>query len=151
MTDKDEIDGGGGDMLLGVVLLYWTLHERLECLEPELSKQERVFLVRLSVPRRMGDLARLMQALPSTVTALADGLEARGLIARRRDPEDRRAWLLELTEAGHARRDGMLAHVERAMRETTGLPAADFDRFAELLTRIRDHIRADGLPKELPF
>ena len=44
-----------------------------------------------------------------------------------------------------------LSTIERAMRETTGLPAADFDRFAELLTRIRDHIRADGLPKELPF
>lgn len=151
MTEDCEIDGGGGDMLLGVALLYWALHERLERLEPELSRQEHVFLVRLSAPRRMGDLARLMQALPSTVTALADGLEARGLIARRRDPEDRRAWLLELTEAGRARREDMLAHVDRAMRETTGLPEADLDRFAALLTRIRNHIRADGLPKGLPF
>ncbi|MCP1169662.1 MarR family winged helix-turn-helix transcriptional regulator [Limimaricola litoreus] len=151
MSEGDEIDGGGGDMLLGVALLYWALHERLERLEPELSKQEHLFLVRLSAPRRMGDLARLMQALPSTVTALADGLEARGLIARRRDPEDRRVWLLDLTEAGRARREDMLAHADRAIREATGLPEADLDRFAALLTRIRHHIRADGLPKGLPF
>ncbi len=151
MSDGDEIDGGSGDMLFGVALLYWALHERLECFDPDLSKHERLLLVRLPTPRRMGDLARLMQALPSTLTALADGLEVRGLIARRRDPEDRRAWLLELTETGRARREGILAHVDRALRDATGLPEADLSQLGDLLTRIRHHIRADGLPKGLPF
>jgi DNA-binding MarR family transcriptional regulator len=36
----------------------------------------------------------------STMVALVDGLEALGVIERRRDPRDRRAYLLHLTTAG---------------------------------------------------
>jgi DNA-binding MarR family transcriptional regulator len=151
MTEIDEIDGGRGDMLLGIMLLYWALHERLECAEPDLSKQERLTLLRLSRPSRMGDLARRMQALPSTLTVVVDGLESRGLVQRHRDPEDRRAWLIDLTETGRARRQEMLAEADRALRDATGLPEADLDILGDLLTRIRLHIKAEGLPKGLPF
>ncbi|MFT6532166.1 MAG: DNA-binding MarR family transcriptional regulator [Limimaricola cinnabarinus] len=151
MTEIDEIDGGRGDMLLGIVLLYWALHERLECAEPDLSKQERLTLLRLSRPSRMGDLARRMQALPSTLTVVVDGLETRGLVQRNRDPEDRRAWLIELTGTGRARREEMLAEADRALRDATGLPEADLDILGDLLARIRAHIKAEGLPKGLPF
>ena len=140
-----------GEMTLSIVLLYWSLHERLDGICPELSKQERLFLIRLESPRRMGDLAKVMQALPSTLTTLADGLESQGLIQRQRDPEDRRAWLLELTNEGHAARRKMLERAGLALREATGLPEDDLETFSALLFRIRDHIFAQGLPKGMPF
>ena len=137
MSDEDDANCRRGEMLLSVALLYWALHERLDGADPDLTKQERVFLVWLATPRRMGDLA--------------DGLETRGLVTRSRDPDDRRAMLLELTQAGRAARRRLLAQIDRAMREATGLSEPDLEEFAVLLFRIRYHIKAEGLPKGLPF
>lgn len=151
MPDLSDIDHPDARVMLSIVMLYWSLHDRLSCEKPELSKQERLILMRLSEPRRMGDLARFMQALPSTITVLTDGLETKGLVARRRDPKDRRAWLLELTEAGQTTLDELGAMLEVALREETGLNSADFEAFSDLLLKIRSHIMAKGLPKGLPF
>lgn len=151
MTGADKRDFAPGEMMLSIALLYWSLHDRLDCSGPDLSKRERLVLMRLPTPRRMGDLARTMQLLPSTLTVLADGLEKRGLVERQRDPDDRRAWLLELTKEGHAARCELNEVVEIALREATGLPEDDLEVFGALLLRIRDHIMADGLPKGLPF
>lgn len=67
---------------------------------------------------------RLAVSRPS-VTALADGLERRGLLQRKSDPADRRKVAHELTEAG---------------REA--LAAADA-AVAERITRIASHIEDD--------
>ena len=147
----DDTDFGRGEIMLSIALLYWSLHERLDCVYADLSKQERLILMRLPTPRRMGDLARHMQVLPSTLTMLADGLETKGLVIRQRDPADRRAWLLELTDQGRAARTDLSDRLEIALRDATGLPEHDLDAFGALLLRIRDHILANGLPKGLPF
>ena len=67
---------------------------------------------------------RLAVSRPS-VTALADGLEKRGLLQRKSDPADRRKVAHELTEAGKL-----------------ALAAAD-NAVAEQLTDIADHLDAD--------
>jgi DNA-binding MarR family transcriptional regulator len=51
-------------------------------------------------PVRMKNLARLLSAPPSTTTYIADGLEKRGLIERRRESADRRAVTVHLTAEG---------------------------------------------------
>lgn len=151
MLDENDTDFSRGEIILSVAVLYWSLHERLDGVCPELSKLQRMFLVKLSKPLRIGDVAKILQVLPSTLTALADDLEKRGFIERHRDPEDRRAWLLKLTDLGHKTRDELLERVETALREATGLPEEDLKTFGELVLRIRNHILADGLPKGLPF
>lgn len=51
-------------------------------------------------PCRMGPLAAAtLQSLPS-MTGIVDRLLERGLVERRRDPEDRRSVVVSLTEAG---------------------------------------------------
>ncbi len=151
MPDNNDSDITRGEMILSVATLYWSLHERLDGGCPELSKLERMFLVKLSKPLRIGDMAKNLQVLPSTLTALADDLEKRGFIERHRDPDDRRAWLLELTKLGHKTRAELLDRVETAVREATGLPEEDLKIFGELLLRVRNHIMAEGRPKGLPF
>ncbi len=50
--------------------------------------------------RRMGDLSMTTSIEVSTLTRLIDGMEKKGLVARRRDPQDARAIVLHATPAG---------------------------------------------------
>jgi DNA-binding MarR family transcriptional regulator len=47
-----------------------------------------------------GRLAALLHLHPSTLTGILVRLDQQGLIERRRDPRDRRRWLLGLTAKG---------------------------------------------------
>ena len=52
-------------------------------------------------PQRLSALAVTFGLDPSTITRQVQALEASGLLRRTPDPRDRRASLLELTDAGH--------------------------------------------------
>lgn len=56
-------------------------------------------------------LAQLLGTPPSRLVALLDGLDERGIVERRRNPDDRRLHAVHLTDAGHAlvRRIGEVA------------------------------------------
>src|SRR3954468_24163472 len=51
-------------------------------------------------PGSQQELARLLGKAPAIVVAAVDALEARGLVARTRDPSDRRRSRVTLTTAG---------------------------------------------------
>ncbi len=65
-------------------------------------------------PRRMADLASGLDVTPRNVTTLVDGLERDGLVRRRPHPTDRRATVIELTDAA----DGA---VVRSMEHQTAI------------------------------
>jgi DNA-binding MarR family transcriptional regulator len=50
----------------------------------------------------LGKMGRRLQVHPTSVTSIVDRLESAGLVVRRRHPEDKRAVLAEITEAGRA-------------------------------------------------
>ena len=56
-------------------------------------------------PRTVGALGEALDLESSTLTPLLKRLEAQGLIARARDPEDERRVIVTLTPAGAALRD----------------------------------------------
>ena len=56
-------------------------------------------------PRTVGALGEALDLESSTLTPLLKRLEAQGLVARTRDPEDERRVIVALTEAGAALRD----------------------------------------------
>ena len=138
-------------VFMGVTLLYRNLVERLDQIDlgEELSKSEKQMVIRLDRPRRMGDLARDLMALPSTVTAVADGLEAKGLALRERDPDDRRAWLLKLTDDGTALRTRMLEEAGSALRAATGLSDDDIETFAALMRKASERLLENAFPEDL--
>lgn len=135
--------------LEGIYLLYWKMEDCTEAIDLAipLSKKERHMLVCLDQPRRMGDLARELLALPSTVTAMADALEAKGLLRRERDPNDRRAWLLTLTAQGHDLRKVMTSKASDLFRDISGLSDDELDQFAQIALKIRSRIMETGMPK----
>lgn len=51
-------------------------------------------------PRSVSELATAERIRPQSMAQTVGELEADGLITRRPDPDDRRRWLVELTEAG---------------------------------------------------
>ncbi|MCW5249055.1 MULTISPECIES: MarR family winged helix-turn-helix transcriptional regulator [unclassified Streptomyces] len=61
-------------------------------------------------PLPMRRLARKLRCEPSNVTGIVDRLEARGLVERRPDPDDRRVKVAAATEEGR--------HVARELRES---------------------------------
>lgn len=53
-------------------------------------------------PHTLSELSKLFVLDPSTLVPIIDGLEARGLVERRKDPADRRRVPVVLTDAGEA-------------------------------------------------
>lgn len=85
-------------------------------------------------------LARALRIHPSNLVGLIDELEGAELVLRRRDPEDRRRYLLELTAKGGRR----LGQAERATHEAerellSPLNRAERERLRELLSRLAVH------------
>lgn len=69
-----------------------------------------------------------------TMTNRLDRMEARGLVARRRDPADGRAVRVRLTAQGRDRTDAAIADLlDRERTLLAALPDRDRDRLAELL------------------
>lgn len=103
-------------------------------------------------------LARLAQAKQLTMTALADGvvysrsgithqarlLEHAGLITRTGCPDDQRATVVTITDAGLALIQRLMpGHIE-VVRDLMfdAMSDRDLHALAEIMTRARDHMRA---------
>lgn len=90
------------------------------------------------------DLARAADLNPGAMTRLLDKLEARGILERVADPNDRRALHIHLTNAGKAIwRDidqcGQRVR-ERALRDMDDATRAQLTR---LIEQVRDNLLAD--------
>ena len=76
---------------------------------------------------------------PSRLVALADDLEHRGLIQRRRNPDDRRNYAVYLTDAGRAAMTELrAASAEHETAITTPLDKTERDELHRLLTKLAD-------------
>lgn len=115
---------------------------------PPLAKMERKILVFLDRPKRMGALAEDIFCVPSAVTPAADALENCGFVRRIPDPQDRRAMLLELTEAGRAAREALMALVVNSFREISDMTPEEIKTFAALAIKSMPGAVKAGLMKD---
>jgi MarR family transcriptional regulator for hemolysin len=93
--------------------------------------------------RTQHELARALRIEGPTLTRHLDGLEEEGLVVRRRDPHDRRAVSVELTEAGRAKHAEMLRAVQAFNRRLlAGLNEGEIDELRTLLGRLEQNVRA---------
>lgn len=93
---------------------------------------------------RQGQLADLLEVTPIAVARLVDRMAHEGLVERRPDPDDRRAWQLHLTPTAIARLD-VLRDIGRNSRELAlaGISSSDQDVIIAALRRIRDNLAGD--------
>jgi MarR family transcriptional regulator, transcriptional regulator for hemolysin len=66
-----------------------------------MTRAQLIILARLELQPEVSqcELAAIAEVAPMTIARLIDRLEARGLVKRCTDPEDRRIWRLRLTSA----------------------------------------------------
>ena len=87
---------------------------------------------------RPSDLSDHLHIAPRSATEVVDALETRGLVARRPDPGDRRATLIELTGAGTGVLDAIsAARGTEAERFFGRLSRADRDHLARILRELQ--------------
>jgi DNA-binding MarR family transcriptional regulator len=84
----------------------------------------------------MRELAAGLDCDPSTVTGLADRLEAHGLVDRQAIPGDRRVKALALTSDGVERRSQVLERLARAPESVTALEPRALEQLADGLERV---------------
>ncbi|WP_432563822.1 MarR family winged helix-turn-helix transcriptional regulator [Kineococcus sp. SYSU DK003] len=138
-----------------------TLHALKAQVARGQSDVERAMHVVLHVladagPLRVGALAERLGTDPSTTSRQTAELAERALLRRLPDPEDRRASLLDVTEAGHtvvtAMRRRRHDHLARAVEDFDDGELAVFtdllSRFTAGLERHTEHLRTTHAPQE---
>ncbi len=87
---------------------------------------------------RLSDLSDRLHIAPRSTTEVVDGLQERGLVERRADPDDRRVTIVAVTAAGQ--RVGAAVQANRAAtgdRVFGALSATDRAHLARILGKLR--------------
>jgi DNA-binding MarR family transcriptional regulator len=94
---------------------------------------------------RQVELAERLDMEPITLCRIVDRLEEAGLVERKADPSDRRAWLLALTEKATplVKQLRSLAH-DLAMEATDGIDEPELRNLQQQLAAIRANVAASG-------
>src|SRR5512144_2240868 len=81
----------------------------------------------------LGKMGERLQVHPTSITSLIDRLESAGLVVRRRHPQDGRAVLAEITEAGRAVVEAATADLVQARFALAEVPPDDLRALSALL------------------
>jgi MarR family transcriptional regulator, lower aerobic nicotinate degradation pathway regulator len=98
-------------------------------------------------PMTQHALGEALEMDPSNLVALLNDLESEGLAVRRRDPEDRRRHIVDISESGAAR----LAEAERTLATAeeqllTGLDEEEREQLQKLVARVLENTAAVEAP-----
>ena len=98
-------------------------------------------LVLLTFSRRgslpLGKMGERLQVHPTSVTSIVDRLEAAGHVVRRRHPDDGRAILAEITDAGRAVVEAATHDLVTARFAMADVPVDDLRALSALLKPVR--------------
>lgn len=112
-TDRGPDSGPGSAFLLAQLGAYAASRFAERIAEIDLTPPQTGLLRAIAAQpgRSQQALATLLGTPPSRLVTLVDGLDERGFVERRRNPDDRRLHALHLTEEGEKllRRIGALA------------------------------------------
>jgi DNA-binding MarR family transcriptional regulator len=112
----------------------------------ELTLSEASVLARLEreSPTTPGELAAGERVKPQAMGVTLGGLESRGLVSRRADPDDGRRVLMSITDAGRAlvghRRGAKITAMGTALAGFTDGERARLADATELLNRLADEL-----------
>ena len=124
------------DLILTGGLRPPLFHPDVLALERQLPRSELVALLLLQRhgERTMSELAEVLGAPLSTVSGIGERLARRGLVQRRRRPEDRRVVVVRLTRKGETAAGKLREQFEGIMRRVAG--ALTEDEQAQLLALV---------------
>lgn len=122
-------------------LMRRTFEQRLQGSTLTLAQAKALVHVHRNEGVRQVDLADLLEVQPITLARLIDQLDEAGLVERRADPTDRRAYLIHLTAAAQPHLQA-IERVAESIRSQAlqGLSEAQSRAVVVALTRMRDNL-----------
>ncbi len=145
-------DPDSGSCHLLILRLGRTSAVRLGAALAELGMHPQEFAVLHALseagPLSQGRLGETLRVHPSNLVAVIDGLEAEELVVRRRDPVDRRRYLVELTAPGRRRLE-QARHAAEQVEEDLLAPLGEDERrrLHSYLNRVAAHACGAGRGK----
>lgn len=123
-------------------LLREAFDSRLEVLDLNLTQASLLGYVAefgASTQTRLADHLGIGRA---AIGSVIDQLQARGLVERRPDPDDRRVWLVAITDAGRLLA-GEIAEVDEVLRAELrhGIGREERQALAWVMTRLQQNLR----------
>ena len=150
MQDNDDIE----HQLFKLLRRTNAIHVQTSSGEVELERSAYAILCLIADdgPQRLGSIATAFRLDPSTITRQVQAVERLGLAAKSSDPEDRRAALLHLTEAGVNAVETARAHRRRMLDAILAdWSVEERTDFLKALTRFNDTLDAwvarDAFPR----
>lgn len=140
------MDENIGTMLAQVSRLFRRrFDERARSIGVTRPQWQVLSLLRQYAGSNQGSLADLLEVEPISLGRMIDRLQDAGLVERRADPTDRRAWRLFLTTKG----DALVEQLLPCARETfdlalDGISDADQAMLMTLLARLRANLLPPG-------
>jgi DNA-binding MarR family transcriptional regulator len=128
-----------GEEVWGLLRMLFGHHRRtflIAAAQLDLHPAQAGALLQLPTPLSMHELAQTLACDSSNVTGLVDRLEARGLVARVPNPDDRRVKHVVLTPAGERLRAELLSRLSPLRESLECLPAAQQRQLRDLLRRV---------------
>lgn len=140
MTTEDSGDESLVDAFWSVARqLRETSQETLAPLDITPGQFRALRVLRRHGQSRLSELSGRLHIAARSTTEVIDALESRGLVARRPDPDDRRAILVEVTDHGSRTLDAIATargtEVERAFDRLTPADRSDLARILGKLRR----------------
>jgi DNA-binding MarR family transcriptional regulator len=122
--------------------MYRAVSDEMSGCGLTLARTKALRSLRERGPTRQSVLAADFGVSPHSITDIVDGLERLGMAERRPDPDDRRAKLVAITEAGEASLDVANATRERLLTQIFGaLSEEDRATFLRLLDSLDEAAR----------
>jgi MarR family transcriptional regulator, organic hydroperoxide resistance regulator len=152
---KDQFTETG--IALDNALAFWVqrvyqvsrsvMYRRFHALGVELTPEQWMVLVRLweREGRSQSELCESTLRDRPTMSRILDGMEARGLVSRRTDPEDSRSRLVSLTAAGRQLRGKLVPVVRQLVAELeAGIDERELAVTRRTLQRIFANLEGGG-------
>lgn len=143
-------EGGPGHAAVRAWVRILAVHKRglasiRDDLEREMTLPRFDLLANLarSDGQTLAALSRSMLVTPGNLTGLVDRAARDGMVERRADPSDRRAWRIHVTPKGlRAFRAAERRHASRVARLFAPLSTGELESLVRLLDKVRDQLRA---------
>jgi DNA-binding MarR family transcriptional regulator len=126
------------DLMANLVSIFHKEYEEAASARSLTGAQAKVLALLRRGPMPMRQIARTLSCEPSNITGIVDRLEARGLVLRQADLEDRRIKRVAATEAGRAASEELRESLHFARAPLAALAPEERGRLRDLLQRIVD-------------
>ena len=126
-----------------VLELFWTVSQAFydnydeAAARHDLTRMQAFVLANLLPgPKPMRALAESLKCEPSNITGLVDRMQARGLVTREPDPEDRRVKRITATDLGRESFDAVWSGLTFAAEPLSALSVEERETLRDLLQRM---------------